>query len=146
MKEYGWPLEKALNEVKEKRNCITPNKGFIAQLRTYAGMLTASGHRNNQLFNSHQTAADTALTQQQCCYSAAPGDPTIKTMHSQIQQDAVVGISSFLFFIFLYKVVEAQWNKDHWNSIPWDLHRNIYVPTPWNGSLKIFIPPGPLRF
>ena len=50
MKEYGWSLEKALNFVKEKRNCITPNKGFIAQLQTYNGMLIASRNRNNLLF------------------------------------------------------------------------------------------------
>lgn len=41
MKAYGWSVEEALKYVKEKRNCITPNKGFMEQLRTYQGILDA---------------------------------------------------------------------------------------------------------
>ncbi|KAI6241610.1 Dual specificity phosphatase, catalytic domain protein [Aphelenchoides fujianensis] len=37
MKEYGWPLEKALQYVKAKRNCITPNSGFMDQLKDLRG-------------------------------------------------------------------------------------------------------------
>ncbi|KAE9416061.1 hypothetical protein Angca_002283, partial [Angiostrongylus cantonensis] len=45
MKEYGWSLEHALAYVKKRRNCITPNKGFMEQLHTFAGVLEASRHR-----------------------------------------------------------------------------------------------------
>lgn len=54
MKAYGWSLDEALNYVKEKRNCITPNKGFMVQLRTYQGILEASQHRNSHLFRTKQ--------------------------------------------------------------------------------------------
>uniref|UniRef100_A0A5S6QIU5 protein-serine/threonine phosphatase n=1 Tax=Trichuris muris TaxID=70415 RepID=A0A5S6QIU5_TRIMR len=52
MKEYGFPLEEALNYVKEKRNCITPNRGFMEQLKIYEGILDASRNRTNILWNS----------------------------------------------------------------------------------------------
>src|SRR4051812_44918310 len=51
MKAYQWPLETALNYVKEKRNCITPNRGFMEQLKTYQGILDASRNRNSELWN-----------------------------------------------------------------------------------------------
>ena len=41
MKEFGWNLENALDHVKEQRNRIKPNKGFMEQLRIYEGMLGA---------------------------------------------------------------------------------------------------------
>ncbi|KRZ62974.1 Protein phosphatase Slingshot -like protein 1, partial [Trichinella nativa] len=41
MKEYGMPVEEALNYVKDKRNCITPNRGFMEQLKIYQGILDA---------------------------------------------------------------------------------------------------------
>ncbi|KHJ44199.1 dual specificity phosphatase, catalytic domain protein, partial [Trichuris suis] len=52
MKEYGFPLEEALNYVKEKRNCITPNRGFMEQLKIYEGILDASRNRTSILWNS----------------------------------------------------------------------------------------------
>ncbi|EPB69126.1 dual specificity phosphatase, catalytic domain protein [Ancylostoma ceylanicum] len=51
MKEYGWSLEHALAYVKKRRNCITPNKGFMEQLHTFAGVLEASRHRHAPQFN-----------------------------------------------------------------------------------------------
>ena len=51
MKEYGWSVEKALEYVKEKRNIITPNKGFMEQLKTYQGILEANKNRNSDLWN-----------------------------------------------------------------------------------------------
>uniref|UniRef100_A0A915L1A0 protein-serine/threonine phosphatase n=1 Tax=Romanomermis culicivorax TaxID=13658 RepID=A0A915L1A0_ROMCU len=49
MKSYGWSLGEALNYVKQRRNCVTPNKGFMEQLKTYQGILAASSpfHKNN---------------------------------------------------------------------------------------------------
>lgn len=53
MKEYGWDLEKAVNYVKEKRNCITPNSGFMLQLEMFSGMLQASSNRHSSVFNTN---------------------------------------------------------------------------------------------
>ncbi|CAJ0597504.1 unnamed protein product [Cylicocyclus nassatus] len=55
MKEYGWSLEHALAYVKNRRNCITPNKGFMEQLQTFAGLLEASRHRHAPQFNGRGT-------------------------------------------------------------------------------------------
>ena len=41
MKEYDWSLETALKHVKDHRNRIKPNKGFMEQLKVYQGMLDA---------------------------------------------------------------------------------------------------------
>lgn len=41
MKAYNWDFDQALRHVKDKRNCIKPNKSFLAQLETYQGMLDA---------------------------------------------------------------------------------------------------------
>lgn len=41
MKEYGWPLEKAYNFVKQKRSVAQPNAGFMRQLAEYQGILDA---------------------------------------------------------------------------------------------------------
>lgn len=35
--EYGWGLERAMDHVKKKRDCITPNKGFVEQLKIFEG-------------------------------------------------------------------------------------------------------------
>uniref|UniRef100_A0A1I7SUE2 protein-serine/threonine phosphatase n=1 Tax=Bursaphelenchus xylophilus TaxID=6326 RepID=A0A1I7SUE2_BURXY len=51
MKEYGWNLSRALDYVKAKRNCITPNSGFMNQLQTFGGMLSASRNRQSAVFN-----------------------------------------------------------------------------------------------
>ncbi|VDM59854.1 unnamed protein product [Angiostrongylus costaricensis] len=56
MKEYGWSLEHALAYVKKRRNCITPNKGFMEQLHTFAGVLEASRHRHAPQFNGQGRA------------------------------------------------------------------------------------------
>lgn len=41
MKEFGWPLEKAYNYVKQKRSIARPNAGFMRQLSEYEGILDA---------------------------------------------------------------------------------------------------------
>jgi protein phosphatase slingshot len=41
MKAYDWNFDKAIQHVKEKRNCIKPNKAFVSQLETYQGILDA---------------------------------------------------------------------------------------------------------
>ncbi|XP_041826691.1 protein phosphatase Slingshot homolog 1 [Melanotaenia boesemani] len=50
MKEYGWPLEKAYNFVKQKRSIAQPNAGFMRQLAEYEGILDASKQRHNKLW------------------------------------------------------------------------------------------------
>ncbi|XP_055987786.1 protein phosphatase Slingshot homolog 3 [Sorex fumeus] len=42
MKQYGWGLEQALRHVQELRPAARPNPGFLRQLHTYQGILTAS--------------------------------------------------------------------------------------------------------
>ncbi|CAH6793493.1 protein phosphatase Slingshot homolog 3 isoform X2 [Phodopus roborovskii] len=42
MKQYGWGLEQALTHVQELRPIVRPNPGFLRQLQTYQGILTAS--------------------------------------------------------------------------------------------------------
>ncbi|KAL1787680.1 phosphatase Slingshot-like 3 isoform X2 [Sigmodon hispidus] len=42
MKQYGWGLEQALIHVQELRPIVRPNPGFLRQLQTYQGILTAS--------------------------------------------------------------------------------------------------------
>ncbi|KAL1768673.1 phosphatase Slingshot-like 1 [Sigmodon hispidus] len=50
MKEFGWPLEKAFNYVKQKRSITRPNAGFMRQLSEYEGILDASKQRHNKLW------------------------------------------------------------------------------------------------
>lgn len=41
MKQYNWGLEQALRHVQELRPIARPNPGFLRQLHTYQGILTA---------------------------------------------------------------------------------------------------------
>lgn len=41
MKAYNMEFDQAIRHVREKRNCIKPNKNFLTQLETYQGMLDA---------------------------------------------------------------------------------------------------------
>lgn len=50
MKEYGWPLDKAHNFVKQKRSIAQPNTAFMKQLAEYEGILDASKQRHNKLW------------------------------------------------------------------------------------------------
>lgn len=45
MKAYNWDFGQAIQHVKEKRNCIKPNKAFVSQLETYQGILDAMKNR-----------------------------------------------------------------------------------------------------
>ncbi|KAE8591567.1 hypothetical protein XENTR_v10018494 [Xenopus tropicalis] len=51
MKEYEWTLETAMRHVKERRNIVQPNAGFIRQLQTYQGILGASKQRHSYLWD-----------------------------------------------------------------------------------------------
>ncbi|XP_074640794.1 uncharacterized protein LOC141898664 isoform X2 [Tubulanus polymorphus] len=62
MKEYSWSLKEALKFVKDKRGCVRPNPGFMAQLETYQGILDASNQRHNKLWKS---MSDTDLNKDQ---------------------------------------------------------------------------------
>ncbi|XP_074774664.1 protein phosphatase Slingshot homolog 3 [Athene noctua] len=44
MKEFGWPLERALRHVRHCRPGVLPNPGFMRQLDFYQGILRASRH------------------------------------------------------------------------------------------------------
>lgn len=41
MKQQGWTLDEALNHVRERRPIVQPNEGFLKQLHTYSGILSA---------------------------------------------------------------------------------------------------------
>ncbi|XP_073917158.1 protein phosphatase Slingshot homolog 1 isoform X3 [Castor canadensis] len=60
MKEFGWPLEKAYNYVKQKRSIARPNAGFMRQLSEYEGILDASKQRHNKLWRQQ---TDSSLQQ-----------------------------------------------------------------------------------
>ena len=49
MKEYQMPLTEAKKHVKSIRSCTNPNDGFMGQLRSYEGILTAryGGHASS---------------------------------------------------------------------------------------------------
>lgn len=77
MKEYGWGLDSALGFVKKRRNCITPNKGFMEQLRMFDGALEASRHRHAPQFNGRGPRAHSAS-----CRSSprAPATDTVRVI------------------------------------------------------------------
>ncbi|XP_072519317.1 protein phosphatase Slingshot homolog 3 [Salminus brasiliensis] len=50
MKQQGWPLDYALNHVRERRPIVQPNDGFLRQLHTYSGILNASKQRHSALW------------------------------------------------------------------------------------------------
>ncbi|XP_074530593.1 protein phosphatase Slingshot homolog 3 [Halichoeres trimaculatus] len=50
MKQERWPLDVALNYVKDRRSIIKPNEGFMKQLQTYNGILNASQQRHSALW------------------------------------------------------------------------------------------------
>uniref|UniRef100_A0A8C2VNE7 Protein phosphatase Slingshot homolog 1 n=1 Tax=Chinchilla lanigera TaxID=34839 RepID=A0A8C2VNE7_CHILA len=60
MKEFGWPLEKAYNYVKQKRSITRPNAGFMRQLSEYEGILDASKQRHNKLWRQQPPVDDPA--------------------------------------------------------------------------------------
>ncbi|XP_048826551.1 protein phosphatase Slingshot homolog 3 isoform X2 [Brienomyrus brachyistius] len=50
MKQYQWSLDMALAHVRERRSIVKPNEGFMKQLNTYNGILSASQQRHNLLW------------------------------------------------------------------------------------------------
>ncbi|XP_076877126.1 protein phosphatase Slingshot homolog 3 isoform X2 [Brachyhypopomus gauderio] len=50
MKQQGWGLDHALNYVRERRPIVQPNDGFLRQLQTYSGILSASKQRHSDLW------------------------------------------------------------------------------------------------
>ncbi|XP_057602149.1 protein phosphatase Slingshot homolog 1 isoform X2 [Hippopotamus amphibius kiboko] len=76
MKEFGWPLEKAYNYVKQKRSITRPNAGFMRQLSEYEGILDASKQRHNKLWRQQ---TDSCL-QQPVDDPAEPGDLPPETL------------------------------------------------------------------
>ena len=65
MKAYGWSFTKAIDHVKNNRNCIKPNKNFLNQLETYQGMLLAMKNKEklqrSKSDTNLQSAKDTRL-------------------------------------------------------------------------------------
>ncbi|XP_012586629.1 PREDICTED: protein phosphatase Slingshot homolog 1 isoform X2 [Condylura cristata] len=78
MKEFGWPLEKAYDYVKQRRSITRPNAGFMRQLSEYEGILDASKQRHNKLWRQQ---AESCL-QQPAGDPAGPGDSLPETLDS----------------------------------------------------------------
>uniref|UniRef100_A0A8C6YSG1 protein-serine/threonine phosphatase n=1 Tax=Nothoprocta perdicaria TaxID=30464 RepID=A0A8C6YSG1_NOTPE len=60
MKEFGWPLERALRHVRRCRPGVVPNPGFMRQLDFYQGILQArwaGGHRGRDPAGGHTPRA-----------------------------------------------------------------------------------------
>uniref|UniRef100_A0A2K6FDP9 Protein phosphatase Slingshot homolog 1 n=1 Tax=Propithecus coquereli TaxID=379532 RepID=A0A2K6FDP9_PROCO len=78
MKEFGWPLEKAYNYVKQKRSITRPNAGFMRQLSEYEGILDASKQRHNKLWGQQTESS----LQPPADGPAGPGDFSPETLDS----------------------------------------------------------------
>uniref|UniRef100_A0A3Q4H818 protein-serine/threonine phosphatase n=1 Tax=Neolamprologus brichardi TaxID=32507 RepID=A0A3Q4H818_NEOBR len=50
MKQQHWTLDVALTYVRDRRSIIKPNEGFMKQLQTYSGILSASQQRHSALW------------------------------------------------------------------------------------------------
>uniref|UniRef100_A0A915EG71 Dual specificity phosphatase n=1 Tax=Ditylenchus dipsaci TaxID=166011 RepID=A0A915EG71_9BILA len=89
MKEYGWSLESSLNYVKDKRNCITPNKGFMEQLMTFHGVLSASSNRHSAFFNPGAVASVVDTLQPNSLTSTAAAAGEIQKLTRQLSSSPV---------------------------------------------------------
>ncbi|KAM6115132.1 protein phosphatase Slingshot homolog 3 [Pterocles gutturalis] len=69
MKEFGWPLERALRHVRHCRPGVLPNPGFMRQLDFYQGILCASRHSS---LWEHKAAERAAQPKEGA--EASPGD------------------------------------------------------------------------
>ncbi|GMS86707.1 hypothetical protein PENTCL1PPCAC_8882, partial [Pristionchus entomophagus] len=78
MKEYEWTLEEALEFVKKRRNCITPNEGFMEQLRIFDGALEAS--RKKEIFTRDESSSTSSRTSRQ--ESSSPVDQQSSSSNS----------------------------------------------------------------
>ncbi|CAI5445976.1 unnamed protein product [Caenorhabditis angaria] len=112
MKEYGWRLSDALEYVKKRRNCITPNKGFMEQLKMYAGALEASRNRHAPQFNSRSRAHS----------AVAPCRSRVRKSTSQVSaSDSDVSAVRFIVNNF-----ERQMSDSHQNNVT---NKNTAKPT-----------------
>ncbi|ERE76243.1 putative protein phosphatase Slingshot [Cricetulus griseus] len=84
MKEFGWPLEKAYNYVKQKRSITRPNAGFMRQLSEYEGILDASAPafqnrpwpgKGDAVFGILSKVKPSYTSCADCMYPAAGGAP-----------------------------------------------------------------------
>ncbi|XP_040928624.1 protein phosphatase Slingshot homolog 3 isoform X2 [Betta splendens] len=50
MKQQNWSLDTALAYVQDRRSIVKPNEGFLKQLHTYSGILSASHQRHSALW------------------------------------------------------------------------------------------------
>ncbi|GMS91795.1 hypothetical protein PENTCL1PPCAC_13970, partial [Pristionchus entomophagus] len=78
MKEYEWTLEEALEFVKKRRNCITPNEGFMEQLRIFDGALEAS--RKKEIFTRDESSSTSSRTSRR--ESSSPVDQQSSSSNS----------------------------------------------------------------
>ena len=61
MKAHNWNFEQAMKHVKDKRNCIKPNKSFLVQLETYQGILAAMKNKRKIIDKLKRSKSETNL-------------------------------------------------------------------------------------
>lgn len=103
MKEYGWSVDQALDYVKEIRNIITPNKGFMEQLRTYQGILDASKNRKSQLWNQNTGGLSMIASTDSLGNSRDDGEESDKL---ELESMNVVPVENDESVIFTEKIME----------------------------------------
>ncbi|XP_015235747.1 PREDICTED: protein phosphatase Slingshot homolog 3 [Cyprinodon variegatus] len=70
MKQQRWSLDEALAYVRECRSIIKPNDGFLKQLQTYSGILSASQQRHSALWKPRQKS----VRKEQSAQDGKPGE------------------------------------------------------------------------
>lgn len=92
MKAYNWNFNLALEHVKKQRNCIKPNKNFLAQLETYNGMLDAMKNKDKlQRSKSETNLKANSNTKDARLLPGSEPTPLIQALHhSQNQQNKIV--------------------------------------------------------
>ncbi|XP_044541195.1 protein phosphatase Slingshot homolog 3-like, partial [Gracilinanus agilis] len=73
MKQYNWGLEQALRHVQELRPIARPNPGFLRQLHTYQGILTAS--RQSHVWEQKAGGRTSPDEPQEASWSPPPASP-----------------------------------------------------------------------
>ncbi|KAM7362545.1 protein phosphatase Slingshot isoform 2-T2 [Cochliomyia hominivorax] len=81
MKAYNWEFQKALQHVKQRRNCIKPNKNFLNQLETYRGMLDAM--KNKEKLQRSKSETNLKSTKDARLLPGSEPTPLIQALNHQ---------------------------------------------------------------
>ena len=81
MKAFNWEFEHALKHVKERRNCIKPNKNFLNQLETYRGMLDAMKNKEKLQRSKSETNLKSSSTKDARLLPGSEPTPLIQALN-----------------------------------------------------------------